>query len=240
MIADTAKELRAAAFAAGDASGYFPAMYSRVTERIAASIEDGAFEDGPRLDRFATRFASHYLAAVHDHGRGPQCWQASWNVAADPRLLIVQHLLLGINAHVNYDLPRAVVEVADERGDLLSIRHDFDVVNDVLAATYVDIVKDLDRVSRWVNSASRLGGGHAFNFSLALARARAWQAAAAMYPLTAEGRRAYAELLDRLVSVIAFQITRPNLLLRPLVSLARRLEEHDATKVVTALVGERS
>jgi hypothetical protein len=240
MIADTARELRAAAVAAGDASGYFPALYSRVTERIGASIEDGAFQDGPGLDRFATRFASHYVAAAHDHGRGPQCWQASWNVAADPRLLIVQHLLLGINAHVNYDLPRAVVEVADERGDLLSIRHDFDAVNDVLAATYVDVVKDLDRVSRWVNSASRLGGGHAFNFSLALARARAWQAATAMYSLPAEGRRAYAEQLDRLVSVLAFQITRPTPLLRPLVSLARRLEEHDATKVVTALLGERS
>jgi Family of unknown function (DUF5995) len=240
MIADTAKELRAAAIAASDASGYFSALYSRVTERIGASIEDGAFQDGPGLDRFATQFASHYVAAAHDHALGPQCWQASWNVVADPRLLIVQHLLLGINAHVNYDLPRAVVEVADERGDLLSIRHDFDAVNDVLAATYVDVVKDLDRVSRWVNSASRLGGGHAFNFSLALARARAWQAATAMYPLPAEGRRAYAEQLDRLVSVLAFQITRPTPLLRPLVSLARRLEEHDATKVVTALLGEPS
>ena len=153
-------------------------------------------------------------------------------------MLIVQHLLLGINAHVNYDLPRAVVEIADERGDLLSIRHDFDAVNDVLAATYVDVVKDLDRVSRWVNAAARLGGGNAFNFSLSLARARAWQAATAMYPLPAEARRAYAEQLDRLVSVLAFQITRPALFLRPLVGLARRLEEHDAMKVVTALLGK--
>jgi hypothetical protein len=240
MIADTAKELRAAAFAAGDASGYFPALYSRVTERIGTSIDDGAFQDGPGLDRFATRFASHYIAAAQNHAHGPRCWQASWNVATDHRLLIIQHLLIGINAHVNYDLPRAVVEVADERGDLLSIRHDFDAVNDVLAGTYVDIVKDLDRVSRWVNSASRLGGGHAFNFSLALARARAWQAATTMYPLPAEGRRAYSEELDRLVSVLAFQITRPAPILRPLVGLARRFEEHDATKVVTALLGERS
>ena len=240
MIADTAKELRAAAIAAGDASGYFPALYSRVTERIGVSIEDGTFEDGPRLDRFATRFASHYVAAAHDHSSGPRCWQACWNVAADPRLLIVQHLLLGINAHVNYDLPRAVVEVADERGDLLSIRHDFDAVNDVLAATYVDVVKDLDRVSRWANGAAQLGGGHAFNFSLTLARTRAWQAASAMYPLSVDGRRAYSEELDRLVSVVAYLITRPGPFLRPLVSLARRLEEHDTTKVITALLGERA
>ncbi|HEY4608886.1 MAG TPA: DUF5995 family protein [Ilumatobacteraceae bacterium] len=237
MIADTARDLRAAAVAAADASGYFPALYSRVTERIGASIEHGSFQDGPGLDRFATGFASHYFAAAHDHPHGPGCWQASWNVASDSRLLIVQPLLLGINAHVNYDLPRAVVEIADERGDLQSIRHDFDTVNDVLAATYVDVVKDLDRVSRWVNGAARLGGGRAFNFSLTLARERAWQAASAMYPLSADGRRTYSQELDRLVSVLAYLITKPSPLARPFLSLARHLEEHDSAKVVTTLLG---
>jgi hypothetical protein len=38
--------------------------------------------------------------------------------------------------------------------------------------------------------------------------------------------------------VLAFLITRPSPALRPLLSLARRLEEHDATKVVTAMLGE--
>ncbi|MGZ4671721.1 MAG: DUF5995 family protein [Ilumatobacteraceae bacterium] len=237
MIADTAHDLRDMALAAGDASGYFPALYSRVTARIGASIAAGSFADGPGMDRFATRFASHYVAAAHDRMHSPRSWQACWNVATDPRLLIVQHLLIGINAHVNYDLPRAVVEVADERGDLTSIRHDFDAVNDVLAATYVDIINDLDRVSRWVNSATRLGGGRVFNFSLRLARARAWQAASTMYPLSAAGRRDYADELDRLVSVVAFLITRPSPIVRPLLSLARRLEEHDTAKVVTALLG---
>ena len=151
----------------------------------------------------------------------------------------MQHLLLGINAHVNYDLPRAVVEIADERGDLGSIRHDFDIVNDVLTDTYDEVVKDLDRVSRWVNGAARAGGGRAFNFSLKLARARAWQAATAMYPLSADGRRGYADELDRFVSVLAYLITRPSPVLRPLLSLARRLEEDDPTKVVTAMLGER-
>ena len=112
-------------------------------------------------------------------------------------------------------------------------------MNDVLAATYVDIVKDLDRVSRWVNGAARLGGGRAFNFSLRLARARAWQAAETMYTLSADGRRAYADELDRLVSVLAYLITHGRLRsLRPLLGLARRLEEHDTTKVVAAMLGD--
>lgn len=238
MIADTARELRAIALAASDACGYFPALYSRVTTRIGASIEAGAFADGPGIDRFATGFASHYVDAARDHPRSSICWQACWNVAADRRLLIVQHLLLGINAHVNYDLSRAVVEVADERGDLPSIRHDFDVVNDVLADTYTDVIKDLDRVSRWVNGAARLGGGRAFNFSLRMARARAWQAASTMYTLSPEGRRAYAGELDRYVSVLAYLITRPSPVVRPLFRLGRHLEERDTAKVVAALLGD--
>jgi hypothetical protein len=34
MIVDTAKDLRTVALAAGDASGYFPALYSRVTAML--------------------------------------------------------------------------------------------------------------------------------------------------------------------------------------------------------------
>jgi uncharacterized protein DUF5995 len=239
MIADTAGELRSLALAAGDASGYFPALYSRVTTRIGDAIAAGTFEDGPRTDRFATVFASHYITAVRNRAGCSRCWQACWNVAADQRLLIVQHLLLGINAHVNFDLAQAVVEVADERGDLASIRHDFDLVNDVLADTYTDVIKDLDRVSRWVNSAARLGGGRAFNFSLKVARTRAWQAATTLYPLPPDARRGYAAQLDEYVSVLAYLVTHPTPILRPLFALGRRLEQHDATKVVAALLGER-
>ena len=58
-----------------------------------------------------------------------------------------------------------------------------------------------------------------------------------MYSLSADGRGDYAAELDRLVSVLAYLITRPSPILRPLFSLARRLEEHDPTKVVTAMLG---
>src|SRR5688572_19697418 len=163
MIADTAAELRAIALAATDAGGFFPALYSRVTSRIGAAVADGTFADGSALDRFATRFATFYVDAFRDPSRRPRSWTAAWDVATDQQLLIVQHLLLGINAHVNHDLALAVVAAADERGDIGSIRPDFDAVNDVLAATYGDVVTDLDRVSRWVNRVARLGADRAFN-----------------------------------------------------------------------------
>lgn len=238
MIDDAAEELRAVARSAGDAAGYFPAMYSRVTARIAASIAAGEFEDGDRMDAFATTFASYYLRAWRDEIPRPRCWQASWDVAADDHLLVVQHLLLGINAHVNHDLPQTVVDVADESGDLASVRRDFDAVNDVLAAASVGLLRDLDRVSRWANEVAALGGGRAFHFSLRAARTQAWNAAERLYPLDTNGRDDYVRELDRLVSVLAYLVTRPAFPASLLVSVARRFEERDPSVVITALLGD--
>ena len=134
-----ATELRQMALAATDAVGYFAALYTQITTRIGESIGNGTFHDPVEMDAFACSFASLYTGAFTQTIPRPKCWQAAWDVANDGSLLIVQHLLLAINAHVNHDLPFAVVAAADQRGDIDSIRPDFDAVNDVLAAAYVDV-----------------------------------------------------------------------------------------------------
>ena len=53
MLATTIDELRSIALDAGDASGYFPALYARVTDRIRAAATDGRFEDPRRMEDFA-------------------------------------------------------------------------------------------------------------------------------------------------------------------------------------------
>lgn len=240
MIRDAANELRAIAQAATDASGYFPALYSRVTGRIADSIDAGKFEAPERMDAFASTFAGYFTRAWHNQGQGdrPRCWQACWDVAGDRSLLIVQHLFLGINAHVNHDLALATVDVARASGDLAGVRPDFDAVNDVLADVYVDVLRGLDMVSRFANEAAALGGGRAFNFSLRVARRQAWGGAERLYKLDegSAAAAAYKAELDRLVSVLAYLITQPPAPARPLLWLARRLEEKDPAKVVAALI----
>ena len=232
-----AGELRGLAMAATDAIGYFPALYSQVTNRISTSIQDGTFHDPAGMDGFACSFASFYIGAFNRTIPRPRCWQAAWDVASDGRLLIVQHLLLGINAHVNHDLPLAVVAAADQRGDIASIRSDFDAVNEVLAATYFDVQRELDTVSRWTNLAASIGGGRLFNFSLVVARRRAWEAAQRIYALDTAGRQSYQVELDRLVAVLAYLITRPVIGAQPFLCMARHLEQHDPHKVTAALLG---
>jgi hypothetical protein len=235
MIRDVARELRAVAESRDDATGYFPAVYSRVTTQVARSIELGEFADGDRMDVFATEFASRYVRAWKQEISRPRCWQATWDVGR-ANLLIVQHLLLGINAHVNFDLPQSVAAVARASGDLAGARKDFDTINDLLATMSVDVLGDLGRLSRWTNQVAVLGGGRMFNFSLRAARAQAWSAAERLYVLDDAGRRAYVAELDRLVSVLAYLITRPAFPASVFVAAARRVEEHDPRVVIAALL----
>lgn len=83
-IRKTAAELRAIACGASDSAGYFAAMYARVTEQVATSLEAGHFQDGPLMDRFASTFAGYYLRSRTSPTR-PRCWQAAFDVAPAAR-----------------------------------------------------------------------------------------------------------------------------------------------------------
>lgn len=239
VIADVAEELRELARRSDDASGYFCAMYARVTSNIATAIAQGRFEDGQRMERFASTFAEYYTRCHGPAPTRPGCWQASFDVAGSDDLIILQHLLIGINAHVNHDLPQATVDVALATGDLQSVRGDFDAINELLGAMTNDLLRDLDRVARWSNEAGSLGGGRLFNFSLVKARDQAWAAAQRLYAMPESERAADKAELDRLVSVLAYLVSKPTLPGRLLVKLARRFEERDPKKVTAALLGDR-
>jgi hypothetical protein len=235
-IEAVSRELREVALAAPDASGYFPALYAGVTADVCDAIGTGGFHDGARMEAFACAFAERYAAPRRDRSAAPACWQAAFDVRGDRSLLIVQHLLLGINAHVNFDLPQVVVSVADASGDLESVRRDFDAINDILAARQVEVLRSLGTVSRWINTAAMAGGGRAFRFSLERARHQAWFAAERMWSLDRAGRAAYVAELDGLVSVLAYMITRPAFPLSVALRGLRLLEQRDPAKVTKALL----
>ena len=237
MLTATIDELRAVALAADDASGYFPAMYARITREVETAAAAGRFANGPRMEAFARAFAGWYPPLRHDGTHVPGCWRAAFDVAGDQRLMIVQHLLLGINAHVNHDLPQVVVALAPPGADLAGLRPDFDAVNDILAESLPMVLRSLGTVSRWVNTAAVLGGGRLFDFSLQVARRRAWEAAVRMHALDDTARAAYAEELDRLVRVLAYMIVHPGPVSSVGVALGRRCEERDPRAVTRKLLG---
>lgn len=238
MLDDTIEALRAVALNANDAAGHFPAMYARVTDRIRSEVAAGRFEDGDAMVEFAQAFASRYLLPLSGSASMPTCWRSAHDESGNERLLIVQHLLLGINAHVNHDLPLVVVQLADERGDIDALRGDFDSINTVLAETMPIVLRDLGRVSRWVNLLAARGGRRVFKFSLEVARHQAWRSAQGLAVLDTEQRAAQIVGIDGTVTGLARVVTNPGRQFSWMVAVGRRLEEHDPRAVTRGLLGE--
>ena len=238
MLAATIEQLRWTALEAHDASGYFAAMYARVTDRVQRAIDDGRFGDGERMAHFARTFADWYLGPRAGMRERPECWQIADDAAGEPRLLIVQHLLLGVNAHVNHDLPQVVVELtAGTRVPVEALRADFDAINDILAETQPAILRDLGRASGWTQLAAAAGGGRVFNFSLDRARDEAWRTAVRLHRLDPATRIVDAGELDSAVTGLSQLITAPRRPLRWLLRIPRWLEHDDPREVTTRLLG---
>ncbi len=162
-----------------DRAGYFAALYHKVTYSVKQGILNNEFEDGPRMERLDVIFANRYLHA-YDQWKAGQKPTWSWEVAFEStkkrRPLVLQHLLLGMNAHINLDLGIAAVETCKGQ-DLQPLKRDFNNINVVISALTYQVVNDINRVSPLLS----LLGLHAGNynsiliqFSIGNARDGAW------------------------------------------------------------------
>src|SRR5215213_6420550 len=116
--------------------GYFAALYERVTSNVRRALVAGdVFRDNPRMERLDVIFAGRFLAAwdAHAAGREPTAsWRVAFKCLEDPGPLVVQHLMLGMNAHINLDLGVAAAAVATTPQELQSLKPDFMKINEIL------------------------------------------------------------------------------------------------------------
>jgi hypothetical protein len=115
--------------------GYFPALYRKVTVQVRNGIEEGFFEHGDLMDRFDVVFANRYLDAFHqyvDSGTATRSWKLAMDATSSRRPVVLQHLLLGMNAHIALDLAVTVAETTPER-KLPELKNDFLKINGILS-----------------------------------------------------------------------------------------------------------
>jgi hypothetical protein len=162
-----------------DRRGYFAALYYKVTARVKEGIANGEFEDGKRMEQLDVVFANRYLTALQEwqnNQNASACWQTAFKTTKKSSALVLQHLLLGMNAHINLDLGIAAAQVAQTHG-LENIHRDFNSINTIIASLTYEVVNELNRVSPLLS----LMGLHATNynailiqFSISNARDGAW------------------------------------------------------------------
>jgi hypothetical protein len=219
--------------------GYFAAIYRKVTAKIAEGIATGLFDDGARMERFDIAFADRYLAAIDGYRAGrtvTKSWEVAFDAADASRPLVMQHLLLGINAHVNLDLGIAAAETAP--GDRLpSLRRDFDRVNEIIASLMAEVRHDIATISPWIGLLDAIGGRHddeIIRFSMEIARAEAWRFAVELAPLGRDVWSGPIGVRDARVGRLAKGVLTPGLLTAGLLIIRAR-ESNDVRRNIEVL-----
>jgi len=198
---------------AGDRRCIFLTLYGVVSTAIRERIARRAFRDTAWVERYAVAFANLYRVALQDYeaaqlARVPKAWRICFDAAKAGDGLVLQDVLLGVNAHVNNDLPLALTSISIDP-DRAGRYRDHSAVNEVLAsvtdraterlaALYAPGLRRLDEAAGQVDELLSA-------FSLDVARESAWEGAVAL--TGAPGGEARA-ITSRLISARAAVVAR--------------------------------
>jgi hypothetical protein len=216
---------------------YFPALYRLVTIRVKEGIANNEFEDGARMEKLDVLFANRYIDAyIAFKTKKPHT--GSWRIVFEAQqrpLLILQHLLLGMNAHINLDLAIAASETM-KGNNLAALINDFNTINRLLSEMSDKVQMRISKVSpllglldRWAGNTDTL----LVNFSITIARDGAWKSAAEFHK---NGVSALLTSRDQKISAMGLQLIHPNnKWVRRLIFGIRLAESKNAGKVVAII-----
>ncbi len=224
----------------GSRIGYFAALYRRVTQRVKDGLAAGRFEDGPRMERLDVNFANRYLEALAAFESGnpvTRSWQVAFQAVTEHSPLVLQHLLAGMNAHINLDLGIAAAVTCP--GDQLPPLHtDFNRINDVLSELVGTVEREMAAISPVVAMLEKIGLRTAtaiVNFSMTKARDFAWLQARKQAALPESARDATIGILDLEVELLGRALVHPPLKLRLKLIPIRAVENDDIRRNVEIL-----
>jgi hypothetical protein len=121
-----------------------------MTTNMQAAIEEEEFHDPVWVNNLLVYFATYYFDALDafDANRpAPAVWLLAFEAAARPHTHPLQNLMLGVNAHINYDLVLVVADLLQTEWPALSAEQrqeryaDYCTVNEIIALT-IDAVQD--------------------------------------------------------------------------------------------------
>jgi hypothetical protein len=121
---------------------FFHSTYMRTTIAVKEELGRRAFLDNDWVERWDVSFAGLYLDALEEYENGrvtPGPWTTAFGAVDGPHLPPLRHVLLGMNAHINFDLPQALIRVItdEEFGDaeLIATRaNDHEHIDEILAS----------------------------------------------------------------------------------------------------------
>jgi Family of unknown function (DUF5995) len=129
----------------GDGLKWFNLLYMTVTRSVLVSATSSAFEDSAWVGHLDVVFANLYFsaAAASVTGGGPAAWRPLFEARSASGIARIQFALAGMNAHINHDLPLALVQTHRDRGTAPERQsdhyHDYTGVNAILGAVETEV-----------------------------------------------------------------------------------------------------
>jgi len=206
--------------------GYFAALYKKVTIKVKEGIANNIFDDGPRMEKLDVIFASRYIDAYYAYqNKKPvtTSWEKAFNLSHKYWPIVLQHLLIGMNAHINLDLGIAAAEVMKGK-DINNLKGDFDKINEILSSLVLDVENDLSEIWPTLKKILKWTGkvdDFLIDFSMEIARNGAWKFAVEVADSPKHKVASVIDLRDQSVAKIGNLITNPGWIVSTLFKIIR-------------------
>ena len=198
-----------------DGVACFTRLYLEVTKGVDERLRGVTFADPAFLARLDVAFADLFFAAdqafSREPSRAPHAWAPLFESRSSRGIAPLQFALAGMNAHINRDLPVALVGTCTEFGITLeedSPQHaDYERINGLLATVEGEVKSQyltgwLRAVDRLLHRVDRIDDVVAM-WDVSRARDAAWTNAQALWAVRddADLSRDFLATLDRLVGL---------------------------------------
>jgi hypothetical protein len=194
-----------------DEQRHFHGVYYRNTVAVKKELEQGGFVDPDWVEWWDVVFANLYLGALEQWSRGERPsgpWRVAFQAARDPAIPPLRHVLVGLNAHLNYDLPQAFLAVVTDddfaNPALIEKRQrDFKHIDDIVVARVKEEEYELKKVEepgdrtlldRILTPFNRMASKRFLKES----RAKVWHNSEELSRARRRGPEAYARRLEQL------------------------------------------
>ena len=152
-----------------DRRAIFLNCYALMTQNMWLALVEGRFRDPDWVTILLNRFADYYFNGLEAYERRdpatPAVWLLAYEATTRPQPRALQHLLLGVNAHINYDLTLTLVELLGPTWTTLTdeqrqqYQHDFDLVNVIIKGTINQVQDEVLERHDWLMAWVDLLGG---------------------------------------------------------------------------------
>ncbi len=220
--------------------GYFASTYRIMTAQVLKGIQSKKFEDNSRMTTLDIAFANRYLQAWENYRNKKRCtnsWFIAFEAAKNKNLLILQHIFLGMNAHINLDLGLSAASIMPYR-KINPLKNDFEKINSVIASINQNVQDSLNKLIYPIDLIDKVADGKdnaVLDFCISKARQTSWATAVISSNTPNFLQDSVTGIVDYAASKVATQILSPKLLSPTLFKELKKYESNDIAKNIGIL-----